>query len=131
VCREYFTHHIKYLITPQFVTHLPEAAIKLLHHPAFTSVYGNEIQNEAILLLPITVNSAHTLFKPNRIPWYVIVYHEPAELKVDAFPGSFSGNKHLGSFTEFTLGINAGALHISVSYLHAAVELGHGETPEL
>ena len=79
----------------------------LLHDPAFPRIGRNEIQDQTVLLLAVTVDAAHALFKPDKIPGNIVIDHQPAELKVDAFAGGFGGDKHLGGFAKFAFGKDA------------------------
>ena len=101
-----------------------DALEKFLEHSAFARVGRNEIANEAILFLPVTVDAPHALLQPDGIPRNVVIDHEPAKLQVDAFARRLGRNQYLGALAEFPLGANAGARRVTVADLHAAVDLG-------
>ena len=90
---------------------------------------GDEVEDEAVLLLAVAVDAAHALLQPHRVPRDVVVDHEPAELEVDAFAGGFGGDQDLAVLAELALGIDAGAGRVAVADLHAAVDLRDAETP--
>ena len=46
-----------------------------------------------ILFLPVPVDSAHPLFEAGRVPWNVVIYEYPTELKIDAL-GPCLGSNH-------------------------------------
>ena len=58
---------------------------QLLEDPAFTGVRRDEIEDEAVLFLTVSVDAAHALLKTHRVPGNVVIDHQPAELEVDAF----------------------------------------------
>ena len=68
---------------------------QLLHHPAFARVGRHEIEDEAVLLLTVTMDTAHALLQTGGVPRDVVVDHEPAELEIDSLTRCFCGNKHL------------------------------------
>ena len=100
-----------------------------MQHASFARVSGNEIENQAVLLLAVTVDAAHALFQPHWIPGNVVVNHEPAELQVYAFPGGFRSHEHLGGLAEFALGPDSGVRRVAVTNFHGAVDLGHTQAP--
>ena len=106
-----------------------DALKQFVEHAAFARVRRNKIENEAVLLLAVTVDAAHALFKPDRIPRNVVVDHQPAELKVDAFAGGLGRDEHLGGLREIPLGEDAGAGRVAVANFHAAMNLRHGQSP--
>ncbi len=81
------------------------------------------------MLLPVAVDAANPLLKPDGVPRDVVVDHLRAELKVDPFAGGFGGDEHLGGLAELPLGIDAAPRRVAVADLHATVDLGDGEAP--
>ncbi len=107
-----------------------DALEELLQHPAFAGVGGDEVEDEAVLLLAVAVDAAHALLQPDGVPGDVVVDHEPAELEVDAFAGGLGGDQHLGaSSRKLALGVDARAGRVAVADLHAAVDLRDGQAP--
>ena len=106
-----------------------DALEQLLQHAAFARVGGDEIEDEAILLLAVAVDAAHALLQAHGIPRDVVIDHQPAELQVDAFAGGLGGDEHLGGLPEFPLGEDAAAGRVAVADLHSAVNLGEGQPP--
>src|SRR5688572_22783134 len=72
-----------------------DALEQFMQYAAFASVGRNEIKDQAILLLAVSVDSTHALLKAHRIPRHVVINHEPAELQVDTFACCLSRNQHL------------------------------------
>ena len=68
---------------------------------------GDEVEDEAVVLLAVAVDAAHALLQADRVPGDVVVDHEPAELQVDAFAGGLGGDQDLGDFAELALGVDA------------------------
>ena len=99
-------------------------------HAAFAGVLGDEVEDEAVVLLAVAVDAAHALLQPDGVPGDVVVDHQPAELEVDAFAGGLGGDQHLGGFlAELPLGVDARARRVAVADLHAAVDLRDGQAP--
>ena len=96
---------------------------------AFAGVLGHEVEDQAVLLLAVTVDAADALFQADGIPRDVEVDHQPAELQVDAFAGGLGGDEHLGRFLELALGIDARAGRVAIADLHAAVNLRERQPP--
>ena len=69
-------------------------------------VGGNEVEDQAILALAVSVDAPHPLLQPIRIPWNVVVDEEMAELQVDAFARRLGGDHHLHvALLELLLGV--------------------------
>jgi hypothetical protein len=45
----------------------------LLHDAAFPRIGRNEIEDQAVFLLTIAVDAAHSLFKPDKVPRHIVV----------------------------------------------------------
>ncbi len=132
--REHVTQDIEYLacaVGVQVVFDLLDAVEELLYHPAFSRVGCHEVEDEAVLLLAVAMDTAHSLLQTDGVPGDVVVDHQPAELEVDALAGCLGGHHHLGavSVTEDPLGMEARAWGIAVTDLHAAVDLGDAQAP--
>ena len=106
-----------------------DALEELLEHAALAGVRRHEIEDQAVLFLAVTVDAAHALLQPHRVPRDVVVDHQPAELQVDAFARGFGGDEDLAGLAELALGVDAGAGRVAVADLHAAVNLRHGQAP--
>ena len=106
-----------------------DALEELFEDPALARVGCDEIEDEAVLLLAVTVDTAHALLKANRVPGNVVIDHQPAELKVDAFSRGLRGDEHLARLAEFALRVDSGAGRVAVPDLHAAMNLGDGQAP--
>ena len=81
-----------------------DALEKFVQHATFACIGRNEVKDEAVLFLAVTVDAAHALFQPDGIPRDVVIDHQPAELEIDAFAGRFGGDEHLGSLAKLALG---------------------------
>ena len=106
-----------------------DALEELVEHAALAGVGRDEIEDEAVHLLAVTMDAAHALLQPHGIPRDVVIDHQPAELQVDAFAGGFGGDEHLGGLAKLAFGEDAGAGRVAVADLHAAVNLRHGQAP--
>ena len=84
---------------------------------------GDEVEDQAVLLLAVAVDAAHALLQPHRVPGDVVVDHQPAELEVDALARRLGGDQHLAVLLELPLGIDARAGRVAVADLHAAVDV--------
>ena len=103
---------------------------QLVENPAFHGVLREEIENEAILGLAVTVNAAHALFEPVRIPRNIEVEQDMAALEVDALACRLGRHKDLRfQLPEVALGPKTCALLITASRLHAAVNLADRQAP--
>src|SRR5205807_1339351 len=76
-----------------------------------------------------TVDAAHALLQPHRVPGDVVVDHQPAELQVDALTGGLGRHHHLTVLAELALGVDARARRVAVADLHAAVDRGDRQPP--
>src|SRR2546427_12526143 len=52
------------------------------------------------MLLPVAVATSNSLFDALRIPRQIVVHHQRAELKIDAFRARFGGYHNAALFTE-------------------------------
>ena len=132
VCRKHFPQHVEHfasaLRVEVFLDGL-DALEKFVEHAAFASIGRDEVEDEAVLLLAVTVDAAHALLQPDRVPRDVVVNHQPAKLQVDPFAGGFGGDEHLRGLAEFALGKDARAGRVAVADLQAAVNLRRGQAP--
>jgi hypothetical protein len=117
------------LVRVEIKLDLADPLEELLEHPPFAGICRNKIVNEAVLLLTVAVDTAHPLFKADRVPGDIVVDHQPAELKIDAFARRFGCHEDLVGFPELAFGANAGTRRIAIADLHPAVNLSHGEVP--
>ena len=78
-----------------------------------------------VTLLADAVDATKTLFKACRIPWEVVVNHQPAELQVDPLASCLCCNTDLLARPELLLGL------LSLMRVHAAVDLAGRVTPPL
>ena len=97
---------------------------QFVQHATFARVNRDEVKDETVLLLTVTVDSAHALLQPNGIPRDVIIDHQPAELEIDTFTSGFGGDEHLGRLAKLALGENARAGRVAVANLSSRRESG-------
>ncbi|MDP2707627.1 MAG: hypothetical protein Q8O70_09020, partial [Burkholderiales bacterium] len=90
---------------------------------AFLRLCRNEIERVTVALLSDAVNAAKPLFQARGVPGKVVVNHQPAELKVDAFTRCFGGDANLARSVEILLGA------LALVGVHPAVNLRHGVAP--
>src|SRR6266705_6712261 len=124
--------HVEYLagsLWIKIVFDAFQALEQLVQNATLSRVGRDEVEDEAILFLTVAMDAAHALFEPDRVPRDVVVDHEPAELKIDAFTRGLSGNKYLALFLELALSVDARARGVSVSDLHLAVNLRNAQAP--
>ena len=102
-----------------------EALEELRQHPPLTGIRRHEIEDQAVFLLAVAMDTTHALFKPHRVPRDVVVHHQPAELQVDTLARRFGRHEDLAGFAELAFCVNPSAGRIPVAYLHAPVYLSH------
>ena len=86
--------HVEDLIGLELLANLLQLVEQRLQHATFAGLGGDEVQDDdRIVLLTVTVDAAHALFQPCRVPGHVVVYHHPAELEVDAFARRVRGHE--------------------------------------
>ena len=88
-------HHVEDRVVIQRVADLLKLFEQPLQNATFNGVGRDEVEDEAILPLPVAVDSPHPLFQPHGVPRDVVIHHQPAELKVDALAGGFGRDEHL------------------------------------
>ena len=120
---------VEHLVGAQFAADLLEPFEQLLQDAALAGVLGDEVEDQAVLFLAVTVDAADALFQADGIPGDVEVDHHPAELQVDAFAGGLGRDEYLGRFLELALGIDARARRVAIADLHAAVDLRERQAP--
>ncbi len=60
------------------------------------------------------MDAAHPLFEPVRVPRNVVIEHDVAALKIDAFASRFGRHQHLDrAFAKLLLGIEPASLYIT------------------
>jgi hypothetical protein len=87
--------HVKHRIIVQSVTDFLELVEQTLEHAALDGIGGHKIEDQAIALLTIAVDTAHALLQPVRIPGDVIVEQDMAALQIDPFAGRLSCHQDL------------------------------------
>ena len=117
------------MVGAELATDLPQPLQELLEHAAFAGVAGHEIEDDAVVLLAVAMNTADPLLEPDRVPRDVVVDHLGAKLEVDPFARGLGGDEHLGGLAEIPLRVDAASWRITIADLHPTVDLGDGEAP--
>jgi hypothetical protein len=101
-----------------------------LKRPPFDRVRGDEVEDQAVLTLAVTVDAPHPLLEAVRIPWNVVIEKDFAHLKVDGFSGSLRRDQNLDlAFAELLLGVHARAWLVTGARLHPAVDASEPKAP--
>ena len=56
---------------------------QLGEHAPLASVHCDKVKDKAIVFLTVTMNAAHALFEPYRIPRNIVIYDDIGAVKVD------------------------------------------------
>ena len=122
-----FAHHVKYGLAMQGVPDFIESIHQPLQHPALHRVPGKEVEDQAIMLLPIAVDAAHALFQAVGVPGNVVVKEDITAVQVDAFPGGLGGGQYLGlQVPKLALSMESGAGFVPPSRFHTTMDETHG-----
>src|SRR5581483_1461933 len=88
-------NHVEDLVGIELLADFFKLVEQGLEHPALARAAGHQIDDAHLAGLFVAVDPAHPLLKPCRIPWDVVVDHQPASaLQVDAFRGGV-GTDHV------------------------------------
>src|SRR5438552_905561 len=91
-------------------------------------VRRDEVEDQAIAPLPISMDPTHPLFQPVRIPGNVVIEEDVANLKVDPFARSLGCHEDLDlALAKLLFGMQPGARLFAASWLHAAVDEADAE----
>jgi len=126
IARENFSENIENLpgaLGIESFLNFLNALEDLSEYSAFAGIGSDEVEDEAVFFLAVSVDVAHPLFKSNGVPRDVVVDYQPAKLQVNTFAGSFRCDQYLTRFTELPLGVDAGAGRITITDLHPAMNL--------
>jgi hypothetical protein len=130
--RQDLPNDIKHGGVVQGVTDFLQLVKQALQHATLNSIGGHKIEDQAIMLLAIAVNTAHALLKSVRIPGNVIVEQDMAALQVDPFASHLGGHQDLnGAVSELLLGEQPRPRLISEAWPHAAMDGADTEAPGL
>ena len=120
--RQDLADDVEHRVIIQRVTNLLELLQQALKHAAFNRIGRDEIEDETIEKLAVTMDAAHALFQPIGIPRDIVVKKDMAALEVDALAGGFCRNENLNrSVLELLLGIEPAVRLFPRAGLHAAV----------
>ena len=96
----------------------------------FDGVGGDEVEDQAVLLLAVAVNAPHALLETVGVPGDVIVEEDVADLQVDPLAGGLGRREDLDrALAELLLGVEPRARLVPRTRLHAAVNARDLEAP--
>ena len=117
-------YRVKDLVVTEHLAGGLELVKHRLDDETLASAGSNEVDDlHGVVLLPVAVDSAHTLLEAGRVPRNVEVDHDPAELEVDAFRGSIGADHepHTAGVVRQAKSLN---MLLSFRVVHPAVDLG-------
>ena len=110
-------------IVVQRVADFLELVQELFENATLNRVGRNEVEDQAVVALAVSVDATHPLFEPVRVPRNVIVDQEVAELQVDAFASSLGGDEHLDvAILELLLGKEPSSGDVAGADIHRAMD---------
>ena len=102
--------YVEHRIVVKSVADFLELDQKALKHSTFNSIGGNEVEDQAIVSLSVTMDTAHALFEPVRIPRDVIIEEYVAALQIDPLSSRLGCHQHLdGACAKLLLGVETAA----------------------
>src|SRR5579885_1165686 len=117
-------NHVEDLVGVELLADFFELVEESLEHPAFAGAAGNQVDDAHLVGLFVAMDSAHPLLEPCRIPWDVVIDHQPAgALQVDAFGGGIGANHICRSAVSGRL-VEEGYLLLALQVVHRAVDSG-------
>src|SRR5271167_339311 len=120
--RKDFADYVENGIVLERVPNLIELFQQPIEDVALHGIRRDEIEDEAIAGLTITMDAAHPLFEPIGVPWNVVVEHDVAALKIDALAGGLRCDQHLDcALTKLLFRVEPAPLHITRTDLHPPV----------
>ena len=127
---QHLADNVKDRVVVQGVANLLELVEKSLKNTAFDGVGCHVIEDQAVLGLTITMDTAHPLFEAVGIPRDVIVEQDVAALEIDALPGCLGRHEDLDRpLAELLFGVQPGARVVPRADPHAAVDRANAEAP--
>ena len=130
--RQDLADNIEHCIVIEGIADLLKLLVQTLEDPSLNGVGRDKVEDQAIVPLPVAVDTTHSLFEPIRVPRDVVVEEDMAALQVDAFARRLGCNEDLDvAFTELPLGVEPGSRLIAGARLHAAMDATDAEAPSL
>ena len=78
--------HVENFVGAKFAPRFVQFRQQRRQHVAFAGLVGDEVEDaHFVMALAETMQPAHTLFQPRRIPRHVKIHHQPCKLQIDAF----------------------------------------------
>ena len=123
-------HHVEHLVGAELRPNAFELVEQGLQDAPLARAAGDQVDDDdRVALLAVAVDAAHALFEPRRVPRYVVVHHQPAELEVDALAGGV-GRYQIRGAAPVRRPPERGDLRFPRAVVEAAVDQGDpaGET---
>ena len=129
VRREDLANDVEDVIGAELVADRVEAFLERREDAPLAGVGGDEVEDQAVVLLAVAVDSANPLLEADGAPGDVVIDHQPAELEVDPLASGLGGDKHLDALAKLPFCVDASAGGVAVADLHAAMDLGERQAP--
>ena len=127
---EDFADDVEDGIVIQRVADLLEFIQESLKDTAFDRIRRHEVENQAVFLLAVPVDTAHALFQPIGVPGDVVIEKNMTDLEVDAFARGLRSDEDLASSVpELLFRVEPGARFIAGACPHSAVNNANFEAP--
>ena len=92
---------------------------------------ATKFEDKAVESLSVTVDAAHALFEPVRVPGNIVVEEDVAALEIDPLAGSFRCHQDLDcAVPKLLLGVEPGTGFIPRAGPHAAVDGARRGSPK-
>ena len=103
-----------------------------LEDVTFDGVRRDEVEDEAVLRLEVTMDSSHPLLQPIRVPRDVVIEQDVAALEVDAFTCRLGRDENLSrALAELLFGVEPRSGVVTGTDVHPAVNRADRESPLL
>src|SRR5579875_548223 len=116
--------NVENLVGVEFLADFLELVEQRLEYAAFAGAARHQVDDAHLVGLFVAMDTAHALLQPRRIPWDVVVDHQPAgALQVDAFPRGV-GADHISRAAVNGWLVEEGYLFLTLQVVHRAVNSG-------
>ena len=130
--RQHLADDVEDGIVVERVANLLQLVEQALEDAPLDGVGGDEVEDQAVLLLPVAVDAPHALLEAVGVPGDVVVEEDVADLQVDPLAGRLGRREYLHrALAELLLGVKPRARLVPRTRLHAAVDDRHLETPRV
>ena len=128
--RQHLADDVEHRVVVERITNLLQLVQQALEDMPLDRVRGDEIEDQAVLLLTVAVDAPHALLEAIRIPRDVVVEEDVADLQVDPLARGLSCHQHLDrALAELLLGVEPGPRRVARAGDQAAVDGRHLEAP--